>query len=99
VPRLPQLAGKTLTDHRLDGRDWFRAVTAGLLDEPESTTDGHDRNRYIYTVANRHSRDVDSLTDRIFRSIAARSRARMALRLAETQTAPPTPPAEPREEP
>jgi hypothetical protein len=76
-------SGKTLTDHRLDGRDWFRAITAGLLDDQADTTEAaSDRNRYVYRIARRNDRDLGTLTDRILRSIAARTRARTALQLA-----------------
>jgi hypothetical protein len=94
-------SGKTLTDHRLDGRDWFRAVTAGLLDhEDQADSDGAaEKGRYLYMLARRSDRDLDTLTDRIMRSIAARERARLALRIARDgprgvpatrSTAPPT---------
>jgi excisionase family DNA binding protein len=77
-------SGKTLTDHRLDGRDWFRALTAGVLDDDQDQTDNGgppDKGRYLYQLARRNDRDVDNLTDRIMRSIDARQRARMALRM------------------
>jgi hypothetical protein len=95
-------SGKTLTDHRLDGRDWFRAVTAGLLDhedQAEGEASPAEKGRYLYLLARRTDRDLDTLTDRILRSIAARERARLALRIARDgprgvpatrSTAPPT---------
>lgn len=79
-------SGKTLTDHRLDGRDWFRAVTAGILDDGQDQAAGEDRtknkHRCLYILAKRGDREVDPLADRIFRAIAARDRARLALRIA-----------------
>ena len=75
-------SNKTLTDHRLDGRDWLRAVTAGLLDQPIEGDDPTDRHRYAYELARSDDHDVVSLQDRIFRSITARLRARAALRAA-----------------
>lgn len=95
-------SGKTLTDHRLDGRDWFRAVTAGLLDhedQAEGEKSAAEKGRYLYLLAHRTDRDLDTLTDRIMRSIAAKERARLALRIARDgprgvpatrSTAPPT---------
>ena len=41
-----------------------------------------DRHRYVYEHAKQDEHDVGALQDRIFRSIAARTRARDALRLA-----------------
>jgi hypothetical protein len=69
----------TLTDHRLDGQEWFRAVTAGLL---EDQADAVDQHRYIYELARTDEHDVAGLSERIFRSITARSRARAALSIA-----------------
>lgn len=83
-------SGKTLTDHRLDGRDWFRAVTAGLLDDQADTvnnTPPAEKGRYRYMAARRHDRDVDALAEPILRSIAARQRAREALRAARADPA------------
>jgi hypothetical protein len=85
-------SGKTLIDHRLDGRDWFRAVTAGLLDDQADTVTNDppaEKGRYRYMVARRRDRDVDGLAERILRSIAARERARAALRAAHAATEPP----------
>ena len=62
-------------------------MTAGLLDH-EDQADSDDRadpvekGRYLYLLAHRTDRDLDTLTDRIMRSIAARERARLALRIA-----------------
>jgi hypothetical protein len=78
-------------------------VTAGHLD-PEDQADSDDRadpaekGRYLYLLARRTDRDLDTLTDRILRSIAAKERARLALRIARDgpgvpatrSTAPPT---------
>jgi hypothetical protein len=87
-------SNKTLTDHRLDGRDWFRAVTAGLLEHPVDGDDLADKREYIYELARRSDRDVASLQDVIFRSIAARQRARLAIAAArgEPGAVPATPP-------
>jgi hypothetical protein len=73
-------SNKTLTDHRLDGRDWLRAIAAGLLDDQQHPE--HDHGRYIYELANQHDRDIPPLQQRIFRSIAARLRIRQALNAA-----------------
>jgi hypothetical protein len=91
-------SGKTLTDHRLDGRDWFRAITAGLLDEGQDRPDEHtDRPRYQYTLVPRADRDIATLTERIMRAIGARDRARQALQLvrAGPGAVPATPPVPP----
>jgi hypothetical protein len=74
-------SNKTLTDHRLDGREWFRALTAGLLEDQADAVET-DRHRYVYELARRDDHDVAALQHRIFRSIAARQRARLALRIA-----------------
>jgi hypothetical protein len=79
-------------------------VTAGLLDnedqaDSDDRADPADKSRYLYLLARRSDRDLDTLTDRIMRSIAARERARLALRIARDgpngvpatrSTAPPT---------
>jgi hypothetical protein len=83
-------SNKTLTDHRLDGRDWFRAVTAGLLEFPVDGDEYADKRQYIYQLARTNERDVRAYEDRILRSIAARQRSRLALNLARAQ-APPVP--------
>lgn len=90
-------SNKTLTDHRLDGQEWFRAVTAGLLDDQGDRVE-LDRHRYVYELARTDEHDVAGLSDRIFRSIAARSRAREALRIARAgpPDVPATAPAAPR---
>jgi hypothetical protein len=81
-------SGKTLTDHRLDGREWFRAVTAGLLDEngdeDQAVTDKPpaEKHRYLYRIARPGDREVDPVEDRILRSIHNRQRARLLLRIA-----------------
>jgi hypothetical protein len=80
-------SGKTLTDHRLDGREWFRAVTAGLLDdndEDQAATDKQpvEKHRYLYRIARPGDRDVDPVEERILRSIHNRQRARLLLRIA-----------------
>jgi hypothetical protein len=79
-------SGKTLTDHRLDGRDWFRAIVGGELDHTEDGDTPHQEGwapkRYIHVLARHGDRDVDPLTDRIFRSVAAKQRARIAVRAA-----------------
>src|SRR5262249_62090268 len=87
-------SNKTLTDHRLDGRDWFRAVTAGLLEHPVGGDDRADKREYLYELARRSDRDEASLQDVIFRSIAARQRARLAIAAArgEPGDVPATPP-------
>src|SRR5262249_25188337 len=72
-------SNKTLTDHRLDGRDWFRAVTAGLLEHPVEGDDRADKREYIYEIARRSDHDVARLQDSILRSITARQRARLAI--------------------
>jgi hypothetical protein len=74
-------SNKTLTDHRLDGRDWLLAVTSGLLDY-DSSVGGNDNHRFYYELAGQHDRDVPSLEQRIFRSITARMRARSAIQAA-----------------
>jgi hypothetical protein len=86
-------SNKTLTDHRLDGRDWFRALTAGLLEHPVDGDELADKREYIYELARRNEHDVASLQDVIFRSIAARQRARLAVAMArgEPGAAPATP--------
>ncbi len=84
-------SNKTLTDHRLDGRDWFRAVTAGLLDD--QVPEEKDKHRYIYELARPGDHDVASLRERIFRSIAARTRVRIALQAARDRERPPDVPA------
>jgi hypothetical protein len=43
-------SNKTLTDHRLDGQEWFRALTAGLLDDQGDPVE-LDRHRYVYELA------------------------------------------------
>jgi hypothetical protein len=78
-------SNKTLTDHRLDGREWFRAVTAGLLGD--QADDGHgdagqDKHTHFYELASTRDLDVPSQQERIFRSIAARMRARRAIQAA-----------------
>src|SRR5262249_11123835 len=75
-------SNKPLTDPRLDGRDWSRAVTAGLLEFPVDGDDQADKHRYIYELARRDEHDVGDIHNRILRSIAARQRGRMALNLA-----------------
>jgi hypothetical protein len=78
-------SGKTLTDHRLDGRDWFRAVTAGVLDDQADNATGPEepeKGCYLYMLVRRDDRDMATLTERIMRSIAARQRARLALQIA-----------------
>ncbi len=84
-------SNKTLTDHRLDGRDWFRAITAGLLDD--QVPEENDQHRYVYELARPGDHDVGSLQERIFRSIAARTRARTALEAAGDRERPPDVPA------
>jgi hypothetical protein len=86
-------SNKTLTDHRLDGQEWFRAVTAGLLDDQVPSE--NDKHRYIYELAPPDDRDVASLSDRIFRSIAARTRARLAIQAARDRERPQDVPATP----
>jgi hypothetical protein len=87
-------SNKTLTDHRLDGRDWFRAVTAGLLEHPVDGDDRADKREYIYEIARRSDHDVARLQDSILRSITARQRARQAIAQArgEPGAVPATPP-------
>jgi hypothetical protein len=75
-------SNKTLKDHRLDGRDWFRAVTAGLLEDPVDGDQHADQREYIYQLATRSDHDVGRLHDAIMRSITARQRARALLNLA-----------------
>ncbi|HEX5997434.1 MAG TPA: replication initiator, partial [Jiangellales bacterium] len=77
-------SNKTLTDHRLDGQEWFRAVTNGLLGD-DSTADGHDDRRYYYELAGAHDLDVPNQQERIFRSIAARLKARQAIQAARNR--------------
>jgi hypothetical protein len=81
-------SNKTLTDHRLDGRDWFRAVTAGLLGD-QAADERHDEKRFYYELAGAQDLDVPSQQHRILRSIAARIRARDALQAARTAGAAP----------
>ena len=85
-------SNKTLTDHRLDGRDWFRAVTAGLLEHPVDGDDQADKHRCIYELARRDEHDVDSLANSILRSITAKQRARLAIAAARAAPPVPTPP-------
>ena len=47
----------TLTDHRLDGQAWLRAIVTGQLGD-ESTVDGNDEHRYYYELAGRNDLDV-----------------------------------------
>ncbi len=86
-------SNKTLTDHRLDGQDWFRAVTAGLLDDQVPAE--NDKHRYAYELARQDEHDVASYSDRIFRSIAARTRARLAIQAARDRERAPDVPATP----
>jgi hypothetical protein len=81
-------SNKTLTDHRLDGRDWFRALTAGLLEHPVEGDELADKREYIYELARRSDHDVPNLQDVIFRSIAARQRAKLAIAAARGEPAP-----------
>jgi hypothetical protein len=77
----------------IDGRDWFRAVTAGLLDDPaEDNGQPKDRQRYVYVVVPRHGRDVAPMEERIMRSIAARSMARAAVQPAKARAQTAAPP-------
>ena len=82
-------SGQTLTDHRFDGREWFRAVTAGLLDDSGEDQDQADvdnppveKHRYLYRIARPGDRDVDPVEDRILRAIHNRQRTRLLLRIA-----------------
>jgi hypothetical protein len=74
-------SNKTLTDHRHDGQEWFRALTAGLIDDQGDPVE-LDKHLYAYELARNDDHDVGALQDRIFRSIAARQRARVALHVA-----------------
>jgi hypothetical protein len=69
-------SNKTLTDHRLDGREWFRAVVTGRLGDQADAVEGNVKHRYYYELAGPHDLDVPSHQERVFRSIAARLRAR-----------------------
>jgi hypothetical protein len=72
-------SNKTLTDHRLDGRAWFQAVTEGDLDwnAPDA-----DKNRYYYQLAGQHDLDVAPLHERILKSITTKLRHRRAIQEA-----------------
>jgi hypothetical protein len=101
--RLPIVGSRRSRSNTSVVRSSNRAVTAGLLDH-EDQADSDDRadpatnGRYLYLLDRRSDRDLDTLTDRILRSIAARERARQALRIARDgpggpatrSTAPPT---------
>jgi hypothetical protein len=75
-------SNKTLTDHRLDGQEWFRAVTAGLLADQDTAAESNENHQYYYELAGAHDLDVPDQQQRIFRSIAARIRARLAIQAA-----------------
>jgi hypothetical protein len=74
VSGLPQLVQQDLADHRLDGREWFRAVVAGQLGD-QAVAEGNEKHQHYYELAGAHDLDVPSQQERIFRSIAARIRA------------------------
>jgi hypothetical protein len=75
-------SNKTLTDHRLDGREWFRAIVTGQIGHQADAESNENHQYYYYELARTDDLDVPPQQERIFRSIAARLKARQAIQAA-----------------